>query len=30
VQVGPFAQLKDAEAMKAKLAADGYNAIVKK
>lgn len=30
VQVGPFAQLKDAEAMKSKLAADGYNAIVKK
>lgn len=30
VQVGPFAQLKDAEAMKAKLASDGYNAIVKK
>jgi DedD protein len=30
VQVGPFADLKDAEAMKAKLAADGYNAIVKK
>jgi len=30
VQVGPFAELKDAEAMKAKLAADGYNAIVKK
>ncbi|MBI2677594.1 MAG: SPOR domain-containing protein [Candidatus Koribacter versatilis] len=30
VQVGPFAELKDAEAMKSKLAADGYNAIVKK
>jgi DedD protein len=30
VQVGPFAELKDAEAMKAKLAGDGYNAIVKK
>ena len=30
VQVGPFAKLEDAEAMKAKLAADGYNAIVKK
>ena len=30
VQIGPFAELKDAEAMKAKLAADGYNAIVKK
>ena len=30
VQVGPFAELKDAEAMKNKLAGDGYNAIVKK
>jgi DedD protein len=30
VQVGPFAELKDAEAMKTKLAGDGYNAIVKK
>jgi len=30
VQVGPFAALKDADAMKAKLASDGYNAIVKK
>ena len=30
VQVGPFAELKDAEAMKSKLAGDGYNAIVKK
>ena len=30
VQVGPFAEMKDAEAMKSKLAADGYNAIVKK
>jgi len=30
VQVGPFAALKDAEAMKVRLAADGYNAIVKK
>lgn len=30
VQVGPFAELKDAEAMKGKLASDGYNAIVKK
>ncbi len=30
VQIGPFADLKDAESMKAKLAADGYNAIVKK
>jgi cell division septation protein DedD len=30
VQVGPFAELKDAENMKSKLAGDGYNAIVKK
>ena len=30
VQIGPFAELKDAEAMKSKLASDGYNAIVKK
>ena len=30
VQVGPFAEVKDAEAMKSKLAGDGYNAIVKK
>lgn len=30
VQIGPFAELKDAEAMKSKLANDGYNAIVKK
>jgi cell division septation protein DedD len=30
VQVGPFAEMKDADAMKAKLAGDGYNAIVKK
>ncbi|HSE48080.1 MAG TPA: SPOR domain-containing protein [Terriglobales bacterium] len=30
VQVGPFAELKDADAMKSKLAGDGYNAIVKK
>jgi DedD protein len=30
VQVGPFADIKDAEAMKAKLVGDGYNAIVKK
>jgi DedD protein len=30
VQVGPFAELKDAESMKSKLAGDGYNAIVKK
>lgn len=30
VQIGPFAELKDAESMKSKLAADGYNAIVKR
>ena len=30
VQVGPFSQQKDAEAMRAKLAGDGYNAILKK
>jgi DedD protein len=30
VQVGPFAQLKEAEAMRTKLAGDGYNAILKK
>lgn len=30
IQVGPFAQQKDAEAMRAKLAEDGYNAILKK
>ena len=30
VQVGPFSQQKDAEAMRAKLAGDGYNAIIKK
>lgn len=30
VQMGPFADLKDAETMKGRLAADGYNAIVKK
>ncbi len=30
VQVGPFAELKDAEAIKAKLMGDGYNPIVKK
>lgn len=29
VQVGPFAQKKDAEAMKTRLASDGYNAILK-
>jgi len=30
VQVGPFDQQKDAEAMRTKLAGDGYNAILKK
>ncbi len=30
VQIGPFVDLKDAESMKAKLAGDGYNAIVKR
>ncbi len=30
VQVGPFAEVKDAEAMKSKLVGDGYNAILKK
>jgi cell division septation protein DedD len=30
VQIGPFADLKDAETMKGRLASDGYNAIVKK
>ena len=30
VQVGPFSDLKDAEAMRTRLANDGYNAIVKK
>lgn len=30
VQVGPFASLPDAEAMKAKLTSDGYNPIVKR
>jgi cell division septation protein DedD len=30
VQVGPFATLQDAEAMKAKLTSEGYNPIVKK
>jgi DedD protein len=29
VQIGPFANKKDAEAMKQRLLADGYNAIVK-
>jgi DedD protein len=30
VQVGPFPNQKEADAMRARLAADGYNAIVKK
>jgi len=30
IQVGPFAELKEAEAMKSKLVGDGYNAIVKR
>ncbi|HEU5404394.1 MAG TPA: SPOR domain-containing protein [Terriglobales bacterium] len=30
VQIGPFAELKDAETMKGRLANDGYNAIVKR
>lgn len=30
VQVGPYGDLKDAEAMRARLIADGYNPIVKK
>lgn len=30
VQIGPYADLKEAESMKSKLAADGYNAIVKR
>jgi DedD protein len=30
VQVGPYADLKDAEAMKGKLISDGYNPILKK
>ncbi|MGZ4816469.1 MAG: SPOR domain-containing protein [Terriglobales bacterium] len=30
VQVGPFGDLKDAEAMKSKLMGDGYNPIVKR
>ena len=29
VQIGPLASKKDAEAMKTRLLADGYNAIVK-
>ena len=30
VQVGPFTNMKDADAMKARLVAEGYNPIVKK
>ena len=30
VQVGPYADLKEAEAMRARLITDGYNPIVKK
>jgi DedD protein len=30
VQVGPYAELKDAEAMRTRLIGDGYNPIVKK
>jgi DedD protein len=30
VQVGPFADIRDADAMKTKLVSDGYNPIVKK
>jgi cell division septation protein DedD len=30
VQVGPYAELKDAETMRARLISDGYNPIVKK
>ena len=30
VQVGPFATLQEADAMKAKLTAEGYNPIVKR
>jgi DedD protein len=30
VQVGPYAELKDAEAMRARLVSDGYNPILKK
>jgi len=29
VQVGPFTDRKDADAMRTRLAGDGYNAIVK-
>ena len=30
VQVGPYTDIKDAEAMRAKLVGDGYNPILKK
>ena len=30
VQVGPFSDIKDAEAMRARLIADGYSPILKK
>ncbi len=30
VQVGPYSEIKDAEAMRAKLVSDGYNPILKK
>jgi cell division septation protein DedD len=30
VQVGPFAEIRDAEAMRGRLVSDGYNPIVKK
>jgi hypothetical protein len=30
VQVGPYGEQKDAEAIKSRLSADGYNAILKK
>ena len=30
VQVGPFTEIKDAEAMRSRLINDGYNPILKK
>jgi DedD protein len=30
VQVGPFADIKEAESMRSKLLSDGYNPILKK
>jgi cell division septation protein DedD len=30
VQVGPFAEIKDAEAMRTRLISDGYSPILKK